>query len=285
MGMNILAIEVGIEPEYENALIASAKKAGWSVEVVRHVPFTNEFVDKDHLPLPRKLLENPNVWLHGSIQAVKAAQHMVDDGTLFGSRPIKWQVHAPWADLRCAQYYPQLKGRLLQKDWRLTTIEGLRDWKDQLFEELGEDDSLFVRPSENDKLFSGGCITREDFQESYDLITFYDPPLQSHVIVARPRKINAEARFLIVDGKLVTGSFYKTGGQSLRLEASDNLMEIAQDFLDFCLSRYFNPSPSWVLDLAQTAEGWHIIEVGATSCCGLYKCDTDKFIQALAELP
>ena len=41
--VNTLAIEVGIETEYEDALIASAKKAGWEVRVVRHVPFSHEF--------------------------------------------------------------------------------------------------------------------------------------------------------------------------------------------------------------------------------------------------
>ena len=40
----------------------------------------------------------------------------------------------------------------------------------------------------------------------------------------------------------------------------------------------------YVLDLAETAEGWSIIEVGATSCCGLYKCDMDAFIEALGSV-
>ena len=41
--MPCLAIEAGIEETYEQALIESAKRLGWDVEIVQHIPFTNEF--------------------------------------------------------------------------------------------------------------------------------------------------------------------------------------------------------------------------------------------------
>lgn len=271
--MTTLAIETGIEPEYEQALIASAKKIGWKVAVVRHVPFSHVFED-----LPEGLADDPDVWFHGDITACKSAQKIT-----------KWQVHAPWEALRCSNYYDKLNGRLLNQDWLLTTIRGMREDKEALYTgELVEDGTLFFRPDTNDKIFTGTLIHEDDFDKAYDLVNFYEPDPESEVIVARPRVIRAEARFLVVGGKLITGSYYRTGGQTVRLEATGSLMEIAQDMLDFCLKRGFNPAPSWVLDLAECPDvglgrrRWVIIEVGASSCCGLYSCDTDLFMKALA---
>jgi hypothetical protein len=140
--MTTLAIETGIEPDYENALISSAKKIGWSTAVVYSIPFDGAFVwsyDKE-TQVPQELLQYPNVWFHGSIQAAKAAQQRTC-----------WQVHAPWEALKCTSYYPVLKDILLQKDWFVTTIgELLRD-KNKIFGlNCVRDQTLFFRPDGKD---------------------------------------------------------------------------------------------------------------------------------------
>jgi hypothetical protein len=264
--MTVLAIETGIEPDYENALIAAAEKAGWDTRVVRHVPFSHVFEDLDE-----DFVSRSDVWFHGAIEASKTAQ-----------KETSWQVHAPWEELKCSSYYPKLQERILQKDHAFTTIEQME--LEFYTQDFVEDETLFFRPDTCDKIFNGGCISIPDFDSQYRLVTFYEPDPDSVVVCARPQKISAEARFLIVNGELITGSYYKTGGNSIRLKATDSLMDIAQDFLNFCLSNDFDPAPSWVLDLAETSESWSIIEVGATSCCGLYKCDMDLFIEALSKL-
>lgn len=273
----ILAIETGIEPEYENALQAAALGEGWEVRSVQNIPFTDRFITgSPHMgsPLSEDFLQNPEVWFHGSIQAAKRAQ-----------TATSWQVHAPWEELRCQSYYKVLRERILQRDHTFIPLGELRGMRKNLFSSsLVEDGCLFIRPDGNDKVFTGGCITNEGFEEDFKLMSFYDPSPSTVVVVARPQKIQAEARFLVVGGKLITGSYYRTGSQSLRLEAPASLLSIAEGHLQFCLSQGFNPSPSWVLDLAKTPNGWSIIEVGATSCCGLYKCDLVKFVQALSSL-
>lgn len=271
-----LVLEPGVEPEYEKALAASARRAGWDVVLVQHVPFTSEFVrsDEDGLPgnpVPKSVVLNPDCWFHGSIQAAKAAQV----GTA-------WKVHAPWNALRCSSYYPKLRERIFQQRHEFTTVAGVLTDKDRLFaSDLVEDETLFFRPDGNDKLFTGGCISLPEFDAGYKLMTFYEPPPEAPVVVATPQRVLAEARFLVVAGEVITGSYYKTGGQSLRLRASSDLMEKAREALAFCKAKGFDPAPSWVLDLGENATGWHIMEVGATSCCGLYKCDTDAFLIAL----
>lgn len=271
-----LVLEPGIDPEYEKALADAASRAGWGVELVQHVPFSDVFVRSsmtgDHGDLvAASVLRDRDCWFHGSIQATKVAQ-----------KHTAWQVHAPWHALRCSSYYPMLRDRLFQQRHAFTTVGGLLHDRDQLFaSDLATDETLFVRPDACDKLFSGMTISRSDFDAGYKLLTFYDPPTETPVVVAAPQNVLAEARFLVVDGDLVTGSYYKTGGQALRLRTTDRIVDMARDMLDFCLAQGYNPAPSWVLDLAEGANGWRILEVGATSCCGLYRCDLDAFVDAL----
>ena len=272
--MTALAIETGIEPEYENALMDAAKRHGWEVLRVVHVPFGGGFVwEKSNTAVPSDVLRRTDVWLHGSIQAAKGAQ-----------TATSWKVHAPWNDLRCSSYYPLLRDFLFQREWFFTTLESLKaEHRDIFRSSVVQDRSIFVRPDGNDKVFTGGCVSEDGFEESYKLMTFYEPPPNTVVVVARPQKILAEARFLVVDRKVVTGSYYRTGGQTVRLEAGGQLTVKAEEMLQNCLANGFDPAPSWVLDLADDGNEWRIIEVGASSCCGLYKCDLDKFVAALGQ--
>lgn len=271
-----LVIEPGIDPAYENALVGAARKLGWDVVFVQHVPFSNSFVkslgDGTHgSPVPEEVLRDKNSWFHGSIQAAKMAQKVT-----------AWKVHAPWAQLRCAVYYSFFQDRLFQQNWILTTVEGVLVDKDALYSsDMVVDETLFFRPDACDKLFTGMCISLPEFDQGYQLMTFYDVPPQTPVVVASPQKILEEARFLVVNKKIVTGSSYRNDGKPEHVPASPKLLAIAQETLEFCLGKGYNPVLSWVLDLAFDGAEWRILEVGAASCCGLYKCDPYKFLAAL----
>lgn len=264
-----LAIDTGIEPEYENRLIASATRAGWRVIYPRRVPFTDEILDVSEADLA-----DESVWYHGDIATAKVIQ-----------ANLPWQVHAPWPALDLAfllVYYRELP--FVNTDVEFTTAGRFAENPGPFFDRLGEDDHVFVKSTAADKTISGTCIDRADFVRAWDLLTFYEPPLDTPLLIARPRKIKAEARFIIVNKQVVTGSYYKTGGQGINLRATDHLIGIANGILQQMLHAGYDPAPSWVLDLAETDTGWEILEVGATSCCGLYACDTDAIIAALGAL-
>lgn len=271
--IDTLAIDTGIEPEYENRLIASAKKVGWEVICPRRIPFTEEILD-----VSPSDLENPNVWYHGDIATAKVVQ-----------KTLPWQVHAPWDYLDLFN----LLGYVLDEDiavvnavdFSLTTVKEFGANPAPFFDKLAEDNHVFVKSTAADKSISGKCVDRAEFVRQWELLTFYDPDPETRLIVSRPRRIRAESRFLVVEDKVVTGSYYKTGGQGLNLRAPAALLSEAQTVLERLLAlRYRPPVPSWVLDLAQTENGWEVLETGATSCCGLYACDTDAFVKALNEV-
>lgn len=271
--INTLAIDTGIEPEYENRLIASAKEIGWRVIYPTRVPFTSEILD-----VKREDLCNPGVWYHGDIETAKVIQ-----------TTLPWQVHAPWDYLDLANLISHVRSWdelpvLNAERYLITTAAEFRKNYQVFFDQLAEDDHVFVRSTAADKTISGRCIERSDFVRQWDLLTFYDPDPRTRLLVSHPRKIHSEARFLVFGKKIVTGSHYKTGKSVVYLEATEELRATAHALLEKLHRHgYQPPSPSWVLDLAETERGWEILEVGATSCCGLYACDTDALVKALSE--
>ena len=283
--LSVLAIECGIDPDYEGRLITSATKLGLQVLIVAWDAREQRFCLSDgqgsitERLVPDPSLRNVQVWFHGSIQACVAAQEHT-----------RWQVHAPWDALKCSSYYPKLQGfvgpdtALFQKGWRILPLGDFINERDLLVDVLYETDTLFVRPDTNDKVFSGGCVSKSTWDENLKNILFYEPPMDTLIVIARPRQVVSEARFLVVNHRLVTGSYYKVGSQAmqLRVQQYSPVWQQAQRLLDVCLTNAFHPSYSWVLDVAEDSRGVsEIIEVGGSAYCGMYACDTDAFLTAL----
>lgn len=264
--IDTLAIDTGIEPEYENRLIASAKKYGWRVIYPRRVPFTDTILDVDDD------LENPNVWFHGDIATAKTAQ-----------ATTSWQVDADWHHLNLVNFWP-CAGDLMVNDYHFETLARFYENPWYWFNKW-ESDHLFVKSAAADKTVSGSVMDARKFEEQWKLMTFYEPPPDTMLAIAKAQKIVAEARFLVVNGRVITGSYYKIGSGRTQLEVQGGeLLETAIQMRKN-IAPWFPPE-TYVLDLAQTFDGqWKIMEPGAVSCCGLYQCDTDKLVKALACLP
>ena len=268
--IDTLAIDLGIEPEYERRLMDSAKKLGWKVIVPRRIPFTEELLD-----VTPAQLANPNTWYHGDIATAKAV-----------AKHTPWQVHAPWNDLDLLNFsyeFPWMMFNNYQKSY----LDDFEDHPDRWFKSLGVDGMIFVKSSAADKTVSGRLISQENFVKDWELMTFYKPPKNTILAITSPKLIKSEARFLIVDRKIITGSYYRVGGQAMYLKVPETspAWTSARLLLRALLFKGYNPAPSWVLDLAEDHDGnWSVMEVGATSCCGFYACDTDKFCEALNAL-
>lgn len=266
--MPCLAIETGIEEQYEQALIKAAHNNRWETRVVQHIPFSDEWENA-----PKNFRNRTDVWFHGSIVAAKSA-----------ARVTNWHVHAKWEWFTVRNYLMFLHAEMVNAPAIPITLKNLKKLgtpSGDLWWNWSENNVLFLRPDEADKVFNGGTISKNTFEEQLKFITFYDPPESTLCWIAQPKSIRQEARFLVVDSKLVTGSLYRVEHQSIRLEAPVTLMKEAQRILDYCLECGYNPDTSWVLDLAFVEDEWKILEVGPSSCCGLYACDLNKFIQAL----
>lgn len=149
-----------------------------------------------------------------------------------------------------------------------------------------KDSPLFLRPVVDSKFFSGKLIEREEFMSWHHRVMDLkedDGSLvkgSTEVMLAVPKKIMAEYRTWIVDGKVVTASVYKRGGKFFQSDDVDH------GVLWFAASRAneWGPSRAYVLDVALTENGLFIVETNTLNAAGLYAADVGKLVNAIESM-
>ena len=113
-------------------------------------------------------------------------------------------------NLDCETYYPHFDPYLLnRRHMILTGVEAIAR-SDELFASLACDEELFVRPSGMQKLFTGRCVSRDEFATALAPAR-YDPA--TRVVVAEPRPVGAEWRLVVAGDEIVAASRYYTNGR------------------------------------------------------------------------
>jgi hypothetical protein len=149
-----------------------------------------------------------------------------------------------------------------------------------------EDDNIFVRPLHDTKSFAGNVMTKEAFEAWRDKVRNY--PYQDEqkinmnleVVISSPKVIYSEYRFFIVNGKIVTQSLYRRGG---KLISDDNVDERVINFVRYMI-QVWEPSVAYVLDVAETPDGFKVIEINTFNSSGFYACDVQKIVIAIEDL-
>jgi hypothetical protein len=117
-------------------------------------------------------------------------------------------------------------------------------------------------------------------QRILDITGWTNCPPETEVIISPLKTIWAEYRCIMVNGRYVTGSRYKTGK---RVEYSP---EVGQRIIDFANWRThdWNPRVAFTLDIADTPEGLKIIETNAISSSGFYAIDMNIFVGEITRI-
>src|SRR5260370_937510 len=119
---------------------------------------------------------------------------------------------------------------------------------DAKFYKLGEVPSYtglrFIRPVHDTKSFSGQIMDGEEFDywrtglyaacngQSYITVT---PEIE--VMVADPKNVQLEARFFVVDGRVVTGSSYRSLGRQCIYQKIDSNAAIFRPLYDYAVQQ------------------------------------------------
>lgn len=150
---------------------------------------------------------------------------------------------------------------------------------------------FFIRPIHDTKSFSGYVTDWPSFQqwqsnelrhaEKYPDDVYLGRILSpdTEVMVCPNRRIYAEYRTWIVNGKVAAWSQYKVGTMK-RYRA-----DVDQRILDFAAARAqeYSPAPAFVLDVFEAEDDLFIGEVNNLNAAGFYKANMGKLIMALEE--
>lgn len=261
-------------------LLEIVERKGMEAKVLGYVPFGGGVYETRKVH--RLIVEEDSLFpkdacvvAYGSINLVRR---------LLAKAP--WTPTA-WMDLpalRCNSYYAHwghwcLQQRYYMLPWGEVDRRGRR-----LYDELGAD-TLFFRPNENTKVFSGKLVAEEDFRRWFDQEEYcYSPGRHQLVVIAEPKKIEAEWRFVISEGKVITASRYKQDGvhseETMEEGAPEGAMSLAED-----LARDdWQPQPIYCADVCLSEGRYRLLEIGDVACAGLYRCDLEKYVDAVSSL-
>lgn len=145
-------------------------------------------------------------------------------------------------------------------------------------------DSIFVRPVEDSKAFSGKVFTTNEFLEFKaniisKSISYPSLDEQTEVMISPVIKIYSETRFFVLDKKIITQSLYKRGQQVYySREVDPFIIEYANKVIE-----KWQPNVAFVIDIADTENGLKIVELNNFNSSGLYDADCFKIIDTIEQ--
>lgn len=198
-------------------------------------------------------------------------------------REVPWipGVYCDLPKFECTYYYPRLNKFLLNRDCVMLPFGSLLQSKENLFKWVGNNNSVFIRPSSGYKTFTGKVCHYETFEKDVEFLAFYDVPPETVVVVAEPQNILTEWRVVVVDSKIVACSTYKhEGKKDAKEQYPMDVLEFAKNVVD-C----WQPESAWVLDVCRTKDlELSLVEINSFSCSGLYACDKSAIVKAVSAL-
>ena len=163
---------------------------------------------------------------------------------------------------------------LLNKKCHISTLENVAPKYDE----------FFIKPCKDSKVFSGQGMTWDEFNEwrSKVLELGWEGSVTGNtcVVQAPLKEIYREYRFFVVDGKVITGSQYRVGSRVFSTECHEKeVIKFTQKMVDM-----WQPAVGFVIDIADTPEGFKVIEINCLNAAGFYACDMSKVVFALEDL-
>jgi hypothetical protein len=259
-------IEAGVYGAEVDPLVAEVRRQGMGCGFVSHPELV-----KGPPPVvgDRALSPGDCVVVYGTYPTVRQAQ--LHSGWV----PVGWLDPTAFD---CARYYPHFAPFLLNRRYAiLTGVDAIRD-ADRLFAEFGADGELFARPTGVHKLFTGRRIPRDQWETAL-APTRYDPA--TTILVAPPRDVGQEWRLVVAGDEVVAGSRYAVGG--VRDVAPGCSPEVAGFAREVLTAVRWRPDELFMLDIAESDGGLHVVELNSFSCSWLYACDLPPVVRAASE--
>ena len=145
--------------------------------------------------------------------------------------------------------------------------------------ELDPDAEFFVRPAGDLKEFQGAVHAFRELAGWREGLASSAGPLglDTRIQVARPVEVFAEWRTVVVEGRVVASSQYRSHG---RLKVTGEVPAEVTEFATEMAARYA-PAPVFVLDVGAVEAGLRVVETNCFNSAGFYWCDLHAIARAV----
>lgn len=213
--------------------------------------------------------------LSGSIQFNQIVRGMV------GNNEVRLNLYpeVTTENYKCISYYPHYGDKLLNSNYTMLPFGDILRKKIDLFQKYGVDECIFIRPDSGLKEFTGNVIQYENFEKDLEHLSFYDVPKNLLVVVAEPQLISWEARMIVVNREVITGSYYRINRLHQESLIGQRHINSTQELID---NISWQPDDVYVIDVCETNGELKVVEVGALSYAGFYRCDRNKIVEKIS---
>jgi len=137
---------------------------------------------------------------------------------------------------------------------------------------------FFARPTNDNKLFTGKVFERDTFQELLQSVKGKKRANVPLIQISTIKNIQSEARFWVIKGKVITGSYYKRGGQYYINEITDceEIWQFAQKMVNI-----YELAEAFVIDICMSNGKYKIMECGCINSAGFYDSNIGKIVNEL----
>lgn len=242
----------------------AAEEAGANVQEAIIVPFQEELANEEELQAMH--VEDDHVVIpYGSCKLTRISQQR------------GWRGNCYDPDTFTATAWTANRDDMLNSDAvHMRVRDAAEFFKDKILA-----DKWFIRPEEDLKAFNGTVTEAEEIinwmqsTASGNFSFSEDTP----IIIAPVKKLYSEARFFIVGGKVVDGSYYRFGGRTHTSHIDQQeTYATAQALADKWL-----PNECCVMDVADTDDGLKVIEFNTLNSSGFYAHKIPVIVQAVTE--
>lgn len=149
-----------------------------------------------------------------------------------------------------------------------------------------QNDKFFIRPTSDGKEFAGTVYEWNDFRDWQERVLgigegWVTLDGDTNVLVSDIKPIVEEYRFVVVEGKLISGSTYGKNCFQRYIDVGDRdaLIEFAEHIISL-----WTPSDVFVLDIVLTEGEYKVMEMGNFNSAGLYENDIQKVVHAIEDM-
>ena len=238
------------------------------------IPFTSCFTNLEHC-LPQTFDPNLRFIIRGGTKILKLLNTVKSIHELNGDLNESQIENADhWFEVLKAgifydpvkfdqSYYSSLTLPLLNNDSRFVKVSEYMDTPMQ--------EDVWVKPSSDGKAFNAGIIEAgKTLGEFINSQTHQIGYLTETLLISSIKKIKAEYRFVVLDGKPIGWSQYRRNDRLvLNVSISDKIKTAANEF-----AKLYQPSDVFVMDLCELPNGEvKIIEYNCWNASGMYHID------------
>jgi len=269
--------------EYEDRLSTAIINSGSNVH------FYDDLCGKSFKDwITNKFTQEDIVIFHGSLQHGRQLTHL----------PIYPGMFMTIDNYECYKYYGYYGDYLLNAKYMMMGVNDVVRNKINIVKfitekqyPIGEDmyKRFFIRPSNGYKTFTGQLMTPVKLEQEIDVLlkSYGGVSPETLVLLSSEKELSEEYRFIVVDGKVISGSLYMDEDNIGSFKAYYNKSINSGKAYDFAveMSKLHMPDKAYTIDVCKTKDSeYKLLEINSFNCASMYGADYDVVVKAVNEL-